>query len=235
MNLRKIIITDLTRFSTPEKVCVAAVDVDTGECLRPMPYFGSATVAKLNIHPGAMLEGEITIKANAQNPHIEDASHKNLRYIGVASSEQFKAILDQTLATSVAAGFGVSFHESQKHIPVGVLAACSIITMKVSPLSLEIHEDQYQPGKVKASFSDGAGHSFHYLSITDRGFFDYAKRHQDDGELRKVQDFILTQDEVYLRIGVGRRWSVGDRDGYWLQVNGIYTFPNFLEEIRTYA
>lgn len=233
--MRKVIITDLTRFSTPEKVCTAAIDVKTGECLRPMPYFKSEMVAKLNIHPGAILEGEISINDNAENPHIEDASYKNLKYLGAASSGEFKSILDRTLSNSVASGFGVPFSDGQKHIPVGVVAACSIITIKVDPTSLDIHEDQYKPGKIKASFTDGSGHSYCYLSITDRGFFDYAKKHQDDGELRKVQEFILAQDEVYLRIGVGRRWKVGDRDGYWLQVNGIYTFPDFLEEIRTYA
>ncbi len=185
--------------------------------------------------PGAILEGEISINANTKNPHIEDASYKNLKYLGAASSEEFKSILDRTLSNSVASGFGVAFSDGQKHIPVGVVATCSIITIKVSPASLNIHEDKYKPGKIKASFSDGAGHSFRYLAITDRGFFDYAKKHQDDGELRKVQQFILTQDEVYLRIGVSRRWKVDDRDGYWLQVNGIYTFPNFLEEIRAYG
>lgn len=233
--LSKVIITDLTRFNKPEKVCTAAIDMDTGECLRPMPYLESATVAKLNIHPGAILEGDITLNSNTSNPHIEDASYKNLKYLGAASSDEFKSILDQTLSSSVASGFGVLFRDGQKHIPVGVFATCSIITIKVSPLSLDIHEDQYKPGKIKASFTDGAGHSFRYLSITDRGFFDYAKKHQDDGELRKVQNFILTQDEVYLRVGVSRKWKIGDRDGYWLQVNGIYTFPNFLEEIRAYA
>lgn len=232
--MRKVIITDLTRFSTPEKVCTAAIDVETGECLRPMPYLKSENVAKLNIHPGAILEGDIILDTNASNPHIEDASYKKLKYLGAVSSEEFKSILDQTLSSSVASGFGVSFSDGQKYIPFGMPATCSIITIKVSPLSLDIHEDQYKPGKIKTSFNDG-GQSFRYLSITDRGFFDYAKRHQDDGELRKVQNFISTQDEVYLRIGVSRRWEIGDRDGYWLQVNGIYTFPNFLEEIRTYV
>ena len=73
-----------------------------------------------------------------------------------------------------------------------------------------------------------------YLSITDRGFFDYAQKHQADGKLNELQRFIRSQNEVYLRIGVGRQFKSGDRDGYWLQVNGIYTFPNFLDEIRSY-
>ena len=233
--MRKIIITDLTRFATPDKVCIAAIDMDTGECLRPIPYLDSAQVKQLNIHPGAIIEGNITLNSNTTNPHIEDASYTKLKYLGAVSSEEFKSILNKTLSNSVASGFGVSFSDHQKHIPYGIHATCSIITIRISPSLLEIHEDTYKPGKIKASFTDEAGHSFHYLSITDRGFFDFAKGHQDDGELRKVQEFVLAQKEVYLRIGVGRRWSIGDRDGYWLQVNGIYTFPDFLKEIRTYA
>lgn len=230
----KYIVTDLTRFSTRENVCTAVIDLATGECLRPMPYLKGDVVEKLNIHPGAILEGEITLRQGVENPHIEDASYNNLKYTGPATGDGFKSILDQTLCDSIASGFGISFATGQKHIPAGNKATCSIVTIKVLPSALSIHEDQYKPGKIKASFTDGAGHAYRYLSITDRGFFDYAQKHQNDGQLGVVQKFISTQQEIYLRIGVSRQWKVGDRDGYWLQVNGIYTFPEFLEEIRTY-
>ncbi len=59
--MRKIIITDLTRFSTDEKVCIAGIDINTGECLRPMPYLKSNRCAELNIQPGAVLK--IGVKA----------------------------------------------------------------------------------------------------------------------------------------------------------------------------
>jgi hypothetical protein len=76
---------------------------------------------------------------------------------------------------------------------------------------------------------------FRYLSITDRGFYDYASKHQLDGEIHRINAYLQSQEELYLRVGVGRQWKVGDRDGYWLQVNGIYTFPDYLEEVRTYG
>jgi len=222
------------RFSKLDKVCTAVIDMKTGRCLRPMPYLKSQTVKKLKIHPGAILEGEITLNQGVENPHIEDASHKDLKYVGPASGEEFKSILERTLSNSVTSGFGVPFAAGQKHIPAGQKAACSIITIKVSPSKLSIHEDQFNPGRIKVSFTDGADQSYRYLSITDRGFFDYAKKHQDDGQLTTVQKFISTQKEIYLRIGVGRIWESGGKKGYWLQVNGIYTFPEFLKEIRSY-
>lgn len=233
--MRKVIVTDLTRFGTSEKLCTAVVDVNTGECFRPLPYIPTARCAELNIQPGAILEGDISLIPSATNPHVEDAQYNNLHYLGPASSEEFKQVLDMTVFPSVSCGFGIDFLSNQKHIPVGTQANRSIITIKISPDSIDIHEDQYKPGKIKASFTDGIGFSLRYLSITDRGFFDYASKHQQDGEIDRVNEYLQSQDELYLRVGVGRQWKIGERDGYWLQVNGIYTFPDYLEEVRSYG
>ncbi len=234
--MRKVIITDLTRFSTAERVCTAAVDMNTGECIRPIPYLLSSRCAELNIQPGSILKGDFDFKKDAENPHIEDAFHKNLQFLGPSTTEGFKGVLDNTLSESVSAGFGIKFAEGQKHIPVGEVATCSIITIKVAPENFQIIEDQYKAGKIKASFTDNNGDSYRFLSITDRGFYDYAMSHQNDDKLADLQAFILNQDEIYLRVGVGRVYESNDgRNGYWLQVNGIYTFPDFLEEIRSYG
>ena len=232
--MRKIIITDLTRFSNEELVCVAGIDVDTEECFRPMPYLQSKRCAELNIQPGAILKGEIDLVKNAPNPHIEDATHSNLKYIGPSSAKDFKNILDISLSKSVSEGFGVDFDVGQKHIPVEEKANCSIITIKVNPYKIDLHEDQYKPGRVKLSFTDQDGQEFRYISITDRGFYDYAQQHQNDGKLFELQRFLTSQEEIYLRIGLGRVFKISDRNGYWLQANGIYTFPEYQKEIRSY-
>lgn len=233
--MRKVIVTDLTRFNTPEKLCTAVIDVNTGECFRPMPYLLSASCAKLNMHPGAILEGNFNLIPGSGNPHVEDAHYDNLRYLGPASSDEFRKILEMTTFPSISSGFGMEFMPNQKHIPIGTVVQRSIVTIRISPNSIDIHEDRYKPGKIKASFLDSTGFSLRYLSITDRGFFDYASRHQQDGKIYEVNKFLQSQEELYLRVGVGRQWKVGERDGYWLQVNGIYTFPNFLDEVRSYV
>jgi len=232
--MRRFIITDLTRFATKEDVCTAVIDIETGECLRPIPYLKSARCAELNLQPGAVLEGEINLRADAVNPHIEDADHSNLVFIGPSSAQEFKNILDRTLSTSVSNGFGIEFLVDQKHIPIGVRANCSIITIKVQPSQIQIREDGFKAGKIRVSFLDESGHQFRFLSITDRGFYDYAEKHQADGSLPDLEEFVKSQNEIYLRVGVSRAFAISGRNGYWLQVNGVYTFPDFHKEIRSY-
>lgn len=233
--MREVIITDLTRFSSNENVCTAAIDVNTGECLRPMPYLKSSKCEELGIHPGAILKGDLNFNTYNTNPHIEDASYTGLNFHGACSGAKFKEVLENSLSSSVSEGFGIDFSVGQKHIPHDQQAPCSIITIKIKPSQLSIHEDKFKPGKVKASFTDNKGNSYNYLSITDRGFHDYAKNHQNDGRLDEVTNLINKQDEVYLRVGLSRVFQVPDgRNGFWLQVNGIYTYPHFHDGIRAY-
>ena len=53
---KKMIVTDLTRFSASDKVCVAVIDIETGNCMRPMPYFSSEVCKKLNLQPRCYLK-----------------------------------------------------------------------------------------------------------------------------------------------------------------------------------
>ncbi len=232
--MRKVIVTDLTRFANQKLVCTAMIDIESGECIRPMPYFSSQACAKYNIQPGAIFTGNFTFNDNAEKPHVEDATYSNLRFHGPSSSNDFRNILINSLSQSVSNGFNYVFDNNQKHIPIADKVDISIITIAVDPSNILIHEDKYKPGKIKLSFTDKIGHSFSYLSITDRGFHDYAMSHQHDGTLELVQNFISRQNEVYLRLGLSRAFQISDRNGYWLQVNGIYTFPDFNREIRSY-
>jgi len=111
----------------------------------------------------------------------------------------------------------------------------SIISLRVDPRAVDIVEDQFKPGVIKLHFTDSSGRRHQYLTITDLGFFDYAQRHRDSGSLAGLNRDIQKQAEVCLRIGLSRRHqSPQGKDGYWLQANGIYTFPRALRYIRTY-
>ncbi len=199
-----------------------------------MPYLRTADCVRLGILPGAILSGQFVPQQGLVGPHQEDASYSGLKFVGASSSEEFRKALEAGLHKSVAAGFEITLQVGQKHVPADHPVQRSIITIKADPSSIKIVEDRYNPGKVKIHFSDGSGHDFRFLSITDLGFHRYAQTHRAQSDLAHVNGFITRQPEVYLRIGLSRAYNIRGINGYWMQVNGIYTFPEFFSELRSY-
>ncbi len=145
----------------------------------------------------------------------------------LASDKELRTVLQQTLSDSIADGFGYSFSNGQKHIPVGGEANCSLITVKVAPNRLRIFENKFKSGELRASVTDYSGQSYESLSITDRGFPDFIKKHRVDVSVDELRRFVSSFREIFLRVGVSRQYCPpdSDKDGYWLQVNGIYGYP----------
>lgn len=232
--MQDIIITDLTRFRNAGLVCTAGIDLQTGQCIRPMPYIDDATRARLNLQPGSILRGVFRPTATVDAPHNEDHNHTNTNYIGQCSDLDFRRALELSLEECVSSGFNFDLSAGGKVVPIEHRNAIpqSIITIQIEPRNFEIVEDQYNPGKIKAHFRDSSGTRFRFISITDLGFFDYAREHHDEGDLWSLNNFIHRQTELFLRVGLSRAYQSGERNGYWLQVNGIYTFPVFMRELR---
>jgi hypothetical protein len=200
-----------------------------------MPYLQTASCERLNILPGAKLVGEFTVSKSLTGPHQEDHDHGKLTFAGPSSSKEFKDALVQGLEGSVERGFQIRLPQGQKYIPIGHAVNRSIITLQIDPGSIEIVEDRFKPGKVKVHFVDGAGRDFSFVPITDLGFYRYAERHRANKDLAALNAFIGSQPEAYIRLGLARAWNNGTINAYWMQVNGIYTFPNFLPAIRSYS
>ena len=234
IGMQKIIITDFIRFANPKIVGTAGIDLTTGQCIRPMPFLNASFCKSLNIVPGAILTGEFTPVQNPAAPHQEDMSYKNLACMGPCTSSDFKLALHAGLCDTVEHGFQIALADKQKHIPIGHAIGKSIITIKVQPDKIDIVEGGYNQKKIKINFTDNSGRAFRYISITDLGFRGFAESiHISDG-LNTLNAFICSQSEVYLRLGLSSPWDNGKINGYWMQVNGLYTFPDYHHEIRSY-
>lgn len=237
----RIIVTDLTRFSKEKDIlCLAGVTEDGKKCIRPLqtayPYYLTyGTCKELNILPGTILEGTFTPVAKISSPHTEDCNFKNLKKVGTATSEIFKSILEKSSTNSIREGFG-----SKKPITNKVFddaPQCSIITLNIKPSDFRVVTTTNNgEEKIRAHITDGDGVSLSFLSITDLGFFDnvgQTKTRRISAE--EVTTFIHQQDELYIRLGLGR-WYKSPQGvaGYWMQVNGIYTFPDYDRVVRSY-
>lgn len=235
-----IAVTDLTRFGNQTVLCLAGLTMDGANCIRPlMPrpapnggYLSYAYCAQKNILPGSILRASFS-PCQVTAPHIEDMNFTNLSIVSSCTSQQFRGVLAASVAANVSSGFGTAV--AQKVIlrtdPVPVR---SIVTLLVDPQLFSIQDDGY--GKLRASFTDSTGMVFHNLAVTDLGFF----KNVGDVATRVMQPaaanaFIQSQDEVYLRVGLSRSYQAPDgRDGYWMQINGIYTFPDYAKIVRSY-
>lgn len=234
---RSIIITDLTRFGEGKPiVCTAGLDRQSGECIRPLPYLPFSDFTRLGIFPGGVLTGDFEPDASREAPHTEDSHHNDLKFLGPCSSDEFQSVLKGSASPSLEDGFDVVVATGEKVIPATSPPALSIITLQVSPQSVEIVEDGYKPGKIRIHFTDGAGKRFRFFPIADLGFHDYAQRHRESGALDELNSAITSQETVFLRIGLGRAYTNPQgKAGFWMQANGIYTFPEKLSYIRSYT
>src|SRR5579863_8904161 len=107
--MSRIIITDLTRFNTEDRVCTAGTHIQSGRCIRPMPYLTGALCKKLGILPGSVLTGDFVPAKGLSGPHQEDANYtpQKLSCDGPSSSLEFKKALKSGLYDSVEEGFEI--------------------------------------------------------------------------------------------------------------------------------
>jgi hypothetical protein len=216
---------------------MAGLTEDGKTCIRPQrdarpSYISYKTFKDHNVLPGTILEANFTNMPEVHAPHIEDRYFDKFKIRGICTSAQFEDVLRASSHSSLAAGFGIPIRgKVLTETPTG-----SIITLSVKPGQFTLIGDGFNPDKVKANITDGTGLSLNYLSITDLGFHDYVGHSKTRRmSIDEMNAFINTQDDIYLRIGLSRQYQADDgRDGYWLQVNGIYTFPNFEQVLRAY-
>lgn len=233
----EIIVTDLTRFSKDDVVCIAGIDVKSTQCIRPLPYIKMATCKKLKNLPGAILKGEFTEPKSLDKPHTEDMHYKDLSFKGPCTSEEFETVLKATTYSSIYEGFDGKIPAGVKVIPYDAPPSRSIITLELKPAQVEIVRNAFDSKNLRLNIKDNDGRTYVYLSITDLGFHTLAVSKQRDPDYTdELNKYICSQKKVYLRVGLGRRYKhpTDGRDGFWIQVNGIYTFPDFMTEVRTY-
>lgn len=234
--MRKIIVTDLTRFSNKDIVCIAGIDINNGECIRPLPYLDVLRCKELNLIPGAVLSGNFTASLNMQHPHSEDMNHQNLKFHGHCSDTEFRKILFKSSSNSIQSGFDVLLDNRQKHIPLEARPLKSLITISVNPNRVKIVQDQYDHKKIKIHFIDNDIKEYSFLAITDLGFHNYAENHyQQKNNYNEINSVIQRQKEVFLRVGLSRLYeNQQGKNGFWIQVNGIYSFPDYFKDVRRY-
>jgi hypothetical protein len=241
---QQIAITDLTRMRVPN-VCIAGYTKD-GACLRPIvpfrgiPEWFLRKNDRLIIRPFAVVEFDF-VRPVPEAPHMEDWEidrfHRRL-IIAHLPEEKRLRLLEKTARDSVADIFGTKIHNDFGFYVQAGEGERSLGTICPAEFTHLICEPK-TGGKwdYRLVFKDQAAQTYR-LAVTDlayRHYLDYARVQLNYplDELIPRLTRIFNRRTTFLRIGLARLWEKYP-DRCYLQVTGIYTFPDYLGG-RTFA
>jgi len=232
---QELAVTDLTRMSAGF-VCVAGY-THGGEPIRlAAPRLHEVDIAaegKPIVFPGAVVTCDL-LEHLPDPPHTEDHSFDrySLRLVRRLQGSAWQTVLEHSLFDSASDIFEQPIvHDSGYYIQEGN-GARSVGTLQprgMAQATYAIGEDGTWTYRV--GFYDQAG-QFYRLKVTDLTWNAYCESLRGpDLEPQAIAarlTQLLKSQRVSLRIGLSRKWAKNPGRCY-LQLNGIYTFPDYLE------
>ena len=244
---REILITDLTAMGG-DRVCIAGIDIEWNT-IRPVfawsipvrnhLYLGE----KALIRPRAVVALQLEPLANPEIPHIEDylwTQPDGARYVKSLDEEHWQRTLHGLVERCPRPLFGTKLREysgAQRRYVRPEEATHSLGTIQVNPRSCKFAFERsiYEQRKARYRlwFRDVAGRQYEGAAVTDLAVQTWAQRQTRIGEsLPDISEFLTNRlnqaQQVFLRLGLPRP-SSSHMGRCWLQVNGIYSFPDWLE------
>ena len=239
---RDVVITDLTRMGVP-RVCVAGYVLEGNEayeCIRPELRRNALSEAWLRTPTGVIRPFSVVrldlLEHKPEPPHTEDwmvaGGHRVLKE-RITAAEQW-SLLVQLDDGAIADIFGtplIGAPGAYVRIGTGHRSLGTVFPEHVSHVVYRIRDDT-GAWDYRLRFTDCAGTVFD-LAVTDLAFRLYADQLRQERGMaahevaRSLYDAIAGSKSVALRVGLARRWSKHP-DRCHLQVNGIYTEPDYL-------
>jgi len=238
--LTSLIITDLTRMQG-ERVCIAGITEDK-LVIRPEFDYGGITEDWLLdsnigivIRPFAKVQLDL-VKSSPTPPHSEDwiIEKGYKKFERLLKPDEGRAFLQSILDESVVSIFGAEIHHGPGYFIKEGEGNRSLGTIKVKRIASVFHNDNFGKWNYRISFTDGAG-DFYQLGVTDLTFRYYVddlreRFEMDSHAIEQMLTGRLQKNAVYLRIGLARPTWPKHPHCCFLQVNGVYSFPDYLDD-----
>lgn len=181
------------------------------------------------IRPRAVLNIYFSPHPKIEPPHIEDMTwhiDQETEFLRLTDEAKWRNALNQTRFKTVKDIFGAMIHHNRSITHKHGLRSVGTIHMKSLVYFRYSRNDNYGREGYRLGFMDESGEEYAEMMITDLTFryhFHHLLKTMSIAEASTWVEHTLSKTECYLRIGLTREWS----GSHWLQVNGIYTFPDY--------
>lgn len=241
--ITEVIITDVTRMSN-QRVCVACV-TEAGATIRPILNGQELEEEWLYKDGQAIIRPFARVELDLQNknpklkpPHTEDwvIDPHFKHFIGLINDNERLKLLNRTLAPSVFQAFGTEVIHDRGFFVKLNQGDCSLRTIRPNSIDFVNHSQANGEFKYRVRFTDQNRDSYE-LTVTDLSFRYYVDDLRERsklsfGKLGLDLQTKLGQPNTFLRLGLARAWHPDadhPKDRHHLQINGIYTFPDYLD------
>ena len=238
---RRFVVTDVTRMGG-SNVCVAG-QFEDGTPVRPVFGPGADLTegwlcdrGRVVVRPFALVELDFQ-RSRPQPPHTEDWTvdrlyRRQIRLLQEAERRSWLADRDDGELERV---FGTKVRQEPGWYVISDTGTRSLATFRPDAvLGLESHDRPDRPGVWETRLRFALGDRFYALAVTDLAFRYYADRARaEPGATAAAVDRTLLQmlrdaHRLYLRIGLTRGTWAKYPGHCFLQITGVYPFPDYL-------
>jgi hypothetical protein len=229
---KTLVITDVTQMPQRTESCVVGIDKD-GRSIRPICSGGFQKKYLIQnntviIRPTAKVEFDLNV-VEITPPHIEDMGFdpNSIVSIGFCNYAEWEKILKQTSFNTVEEIFDGCLKDHEWVSPgsdtrsIGTVSGARIVDIELTGGSV----------KPRITFRDNSNYEYcrpaSDLTLWNRCFFKVKKQKYDASDVaQELVTLLQNVDRLYLRLGLARPWQQDNK--CWLQVTGVYTFPDYL-------
>jgi len=238
---KTLVITDVTQMpayrNRGNEVCVVGIDTE-GQCIRPVCDKGFLKKylrdvdGEVVIRHGAKVEFDL-YPVKTQPPHIEDMKFEpsSISGKGLCGSDEWEGVLRRSSFDSVEEIYE-GFLQDLRWVAPGAKTRSIATLSGANIIDIELTQRSVKP---RLTFADQAGFGFNRpvsdLTLWDRCFSLVRRQGHSPAEVKKeLISLLQNADRLYIRLGLARPWEPEDDGGEkcWLQVTGLYTFPDYL-------
>jgi hypothetical protein len=221
----RIVVNHVTRMASP-RICVAGIDVDCFEHVRPTTPAGDPITRDLLREEGGPLRMGAVVELGATQPFPvppETEDHRfrtsSVRLVEDMEGDEFLTLLELVSSPDISAAFGPALERLRWNYAVERGRGDRSLAVVRARKRPELEVDRY--GKLRLRIDDVDPQA--YVSVTDVRFY---------GEDQKtIRDRVVQSVSLRLRRGVGAFLMLGlarayrakedDRERHWLQLNGL--------------